>query len=423
MESCKKSPIIRPRSTTNIETDVDRPTCMNTETKSFIKTETEVDLEVRPIKKGNNVAFIKTEVVDDFISENQRRIKENSLSYNVTGSVTEDSDQIGEKGGSEMLKDVKRKYSNEYAETRERITEKVIYPPVPGMGQVLNTGIYQSNECDESDENTTQPEGQDKMQQRKIYSCEECGKVCYHLSHFVRHKKTHTGDKPYNCEECGKTFLDLHYLKKHQILHSGVKSFVCKICDKAFAWERSLKEHAKIHIGDKPYECDHCAKSFGRRSSLRRHLETHNRTEFFVCSECNQTFITLKLLDLHIKREHIKKETYTCGYCGKEFRHKSKCEKHATVHTGEKHHKCDVCGKEFRQKDTLRQHLIVHTGLKPKECDECGRRFADKSSLRRHLMMHTGNKPHRCSYCGKTFIEKFYLSKHIRIHTKEKPQR
>ena len=51
-----------------------------------------------------------------------------------------------------MLKeDVKRKYSNEYAKTRERITEKVIYPPVPGMGQVLNTGIYQSNECEESD--------------------------------------------------------------------------------------------------------------------------------------------------------------------------------------------------------------------------------------------------------------------------------
>ena len=87
MESCKECPIV----TINMETDADRPTCMNTETETFmnteteeenIKTEKEVDLKL--IKKEADINFIKTEVYDDFLSENQRRTEENNLSETGT---------------------------------------------------------------------------------------------------------------------------------------------------------------------------------------------------------------------------------------------------------------------------------------------------------------------------------------------------
>ncbi|NXW52596.1 ZN836 protein, partial [Nyctiprogne leucopyga] len=51
-------------------------------------------------------------------------------------------------------------------------------------------------------------------------------------SDLVKHKRTHSGEKPYKCGHCGKSFV----------------------------WSSSLSCHRHVHDGEKPYKCGECGK-------------------------------------------------------------------------------------------------------------------------------------------------------------------
>ena len=46
-------------------------------------------------------------------------------------------------------------------------------------------------------------------------TCPSCGKVCSNKSKYLRHKSTHSEDRPYSCPQCKKGFKWVEYLSKH----------------------------------------------------------------------------------------------------------------------------------------------------------------------------------------------------------------
>ncbi|XP_044513334.1 zinc finger protein 48 isoform X4 [Gracilinanus agilis] len=59
----------------------------------------------------------------------------------------------------------------------------------------------------------------------RTHTCGYCGKEFPRSSDLVKHRRTHTGEKPYKCAECGKGFGDSSARIKHQRGHLALRPY------------------------------------------------------------------------------------------------------------------------------------------------------------------------------------------------------
>ncbi|XP_072279396.1 uncharacterized protein [Pyxicephalus adspersus] len=128
--------------------------------------------------------------------------------------------------------------------------------------------------------------------------------------------------KIFSCSECGKCFTSISSLSGHQRTHRGRGQFFCLECGKCFTRKRALVFHQSSHTNEGPFPCRHCKKWFMKKHDLVLHKRTHSRKPAFYCSDCKKSFKNKQELDEH-ERVHtsemplscseVKKETYVGG--------------------------------------------------------------------------------------------------------------
>ncbi|KAI9011519.1 hypothetical protein BC832DRAFT_529294, partial [Gaertneriomyces semiglobifer] len=51
---------------------------------------------------------------------------------------------------------------------------------------------------------------------KRKYACPSCSLTFRRTEHLLRHKLTHSGEKPYGCDICSRGFSRMDALRRHQ---------------------------------------------------------------------------------------------------------------------------------------------------------------------------------------------------------------
>lgn len=81
------------------------------------------------------------------------------------------------------------------------------------------------------------------------YACEQCGKT-YHSSILVQHhiKRDHMNIRSHKCTICGKSFFRRYDLKIHERIHTNERPYICGVCGKRFRHLSHSIRHDKTHL-------------------------------------------------------------------------------------------------------------------------------------------------------------------------------
>ncbi|XP_078361845.1 uncharacterized protein LOC144646175 isoform X2 [Oculina patagonica] len=154
-----------------------------------------------------------------------------------------------------------------------------VHPGPSLMPRVVNV-VGASPDHDDQMDTSHQPHSGTHYMDLKEYSCDICQKQFDSANSVMRHKRSHTGDRPYICKICGWGFNLSGNLNQHLAIHQKVKPFKCVYCGKTFARSNVLKAHVRCHTGERPFQCQLCGSKFIIGHNLKKHMVTrHGITE------------------------------------------------------------------------------------------------------------------------------------------------
>ena len=93
----------------------------------------------------------------------------------------------------------------------------------------------------------------------------------------------------------------------------------------------------------------------------------------------------------HAERIHLKKRSFSCDLCQKQFHQECDLRKHkSAVHEGKRRFVCETCGFPCVSKQSLEKHILSKHKKQFLQCPQCD--FQETSSKRfynHYNLMHT----------------------------------
>jgi KRAB domain-containing zinc finger protein len=132
------------------------------------------------------------------------------------------------------------------------------------------------------------------------------------------------------------------------------KIFTCDHCGKEFGKKAKICEHLQVHTVFKT-ECEICHTQV---KSLKNHMRSVHSQQRFSCAICKKTFTNLKLLERHQKWHDSNR--FQCQFCTLKFKLKGQLNYHMKFHENPDQFKCQVCGHQAKAKNRLKKHLKTH---------------------------------------------------------------
>lgn len=295
-----------------------------------------------------------------------------------------------------------------------------------------------------------------------LHSCQVCAKVTPNFAGSQEHCTMHSPKsglehhkRKYCCQNCNQEFSEWNEITEHvERKHAGLNEMLkCSICGQSWlAGKEFLVHYQSCHMAKKIRDnkrlCPVCHKVFSQQSALNRHLKLHNPLSYrHTCELCGEVIMNRDLVLVHARqhygaelpesykklerlleceqkyRESMKRKSFICEYCGREFSKKLNLQLHVRRHTGERPYGCQLCGKAFYTNQQLAIHVRRHTGERPYACGICPKTFTGPTALYVHRKLHDKVKRHLCPHCGKRFFWRSAFIGHIRLHTGERPYR
>lgn len=273
-------------------------------------------------------------------------------------------------------------------------------------------------------ENSNQ--GFTKRKTKVEFKCKDCSYTCKFPSQYIRHLRTHSGEKPFNCPD-----NDIAY-NRRSALNVNCEKHLSNSVDhpvinmKTLSQDHGIEEYerknknqvsqastltndsenvgyGKVNMNTFPipvkgikHVCQFCRKPFSFRSELSRHLRVHTGEKPYTCKVCGKSFAQLFVLRNH-EVTHWSSTSYKCTVCGESFKHHSVAKKHSCSFVRANH-------DEQSKRHT--KPLISYT------CHICKKTFFQKRGFHVHMKTHTGEKPFLCSYCDQRFQRLFEFNAH-----------
>merc|ERR1712029_677311 len=282
---------------------------------------------------------------------------------------------------------------NELVPQEENFVDVVNLDPSEPVHPLASSGVERWFDCQKCDKRFSEPQKLYRHEMthgdRNAFSCKVCCKYFSSKLDLRRHKASLNHLKRVN--ESGEMDKDprlnkftrqrtvkpefeqneeKHTDRRNMKPKSAERPYKCSVCTKAFMSSGHLSDHVKIHTGERPFECPVCKKGFIQSNNMLRHIKTHHKTPF------KSSVGGIEEPEGDTGKHHTGDKSFSCRFCYKLFRTKSKVKRHERVHTGERPFACGYCDATFKRNETALEHERIHTGEKPYSCSFCDKKFS-----------------------------------------------
>lgn len=224
------------------------------------------------------------------------------------------------------------------------------------------------------------------------FTCSECDFVCRRKDMYTAHIKQH-GKKVAvsKCDQCPYTTSNPYNLMKHKRTHTGEKPFKCSYCEYRSADSGNLNKHIHSHHG-----VDGSQKRspmMMKKKKKKAISTTFKSPSGAVGEEDNSQYGTPSAkqppLKLSVDFSSVSSMLYKCTECEYKCNNEQFLVAHLSIHKKQgDQYVCAICDYASRNQQNLAKHIRTHTGEKPYQCNECNYSAADKGNLNKHVKTH-----------------------------------